>query len=254
VRSALIAALLFVVPTGADVQTNPLRGAGRRPVEPFRIAGNVYYVGAQGISAFLIETSEGLILLDTGTAEMSEGQRANICALGHELADVRIILSSHAHWDHVEGHAAMQEATGARVLAVGDDVAAIASGEDSSAIGGPGWTSVAVDETLADGARVTLGDVTMLAHLTAGHTSIADGYARTFAVLKGLNPDVWVGQHPDMFGMAGKRNRLAGDPASNPFVDPDGYRAFVAGQEATFLEQLADERAQQGTAVGGGAR
>lgn len=298
-RTVLAAAVLFALVLAAPVlpaaapgpaapaQADPLRGVGSQPVEPFRAAGNIYYVGANGISSYIIETNAGLILLDTGTNEMAPGLRANIQKLGHALSDIKIILSSHAHWDHVEGHAAMQKATGAQVMAVGEDAAAIESGVDSSALGGPGWTPVHVDRVLADGDTVTLGDVTMTAHLTPGHTkgcttwtttvtengrqlnvvfvggtsinpgvkligntrhpSIAEDYARTFQVLESLQADVFLAQHPEMYDMAGKAQRLKAGGA-NPFVDPDGYRRFVAAQEAIYTRQLARERAERGGA------
>ena len=281
-KSVLAAGLLvFFGLAAAAAQTDPLRGVGSRPVDPFKVAGNIFYVGANGISAYIIVTPEGLILLDTGTVEMAAGLRANIEKLGHRMSDVKIILSSHAHWDHVEGHAAMQKLTGARVMAVGEDAAAIASGIDSSALGGPNWTPAPVDRTLQDGGTVTLGGQTLTAHLTPGHTkgcttwttavtengrvlqvlflggtsinpgvkllgntrypSIAEDYARTFKTLKSLTPDVFLAQHPEIFDMAGKRTRMAAGGA-NPFIDPDGFRRFVDRQEAAYLRQLGQER------------
>lgn len=92
------------------------------------MAGNIYDVGAAGISAHVITTPEGPILLDTGTREMLPGVRANIEKLGHKMSDVKIIPSSHAHWDHVENHAAMKKLTGAQIMAVDEDAAAISAG------------------------------------------------------------------------------------------------------------------------------
>ena len=149
---------------------NPLRGPGSQPVEPYRVIGNIYYVGAVNISSHIIVTPQGLILVDTGTEQMLPGIRSNIEKLGYRLRDVKIILSSHAHWDHVEGHAAMKELTGAQVMALGEDAAAIASGIDSSAAGAQGWKPTQVDRVLKDGDTVTLGGVTLQAHLTPGHT------------------------------------------------------------------------------------
>ncbi len=91
---------------------NPLRGEASQPVEPYKVIGNIYYVGAVNISSHIIVTPEGLILLDTGTQEMLPGIRTNLEKLGYTLQDVKIILSSHAHWDHVEGHAAIKELSG----------------------------------------------------------------------------------------------------------------------------------------------
>jgi metallo-beta-lactamase class B len=259
-----------------------LRDAGSRPVEPSRIIGNIYYVGAEGISAHIIVTKAGLILLDTGSLQMLPGLRANIEKLGHKLSDVKIILSSHAHWDHVEGHAAMQDLTGARVMAVGEDAKAIASGIDNSALGSSGWKPVKVDRVLKDGDTVELGGVTMTAHLTPGHTKgcttwtmtvdengkpydvvfiggisinegvrligntrhpgIAEDYARTFNTLKALKADVFLAQHPSIYGLAEKMQKLKAGATPNPFIDPEGYQRVVADAEAAYLKQLDQEK------------
>jgi len=285
-RRALLGtgAVAILLTTASLAQTtDPLRGPGSRPVAPFRVIGNIYYVGAAGISAHLIVTPQGLILVDTGTREMLTGLRANIEKLGHKLTDVKIILSSHAHWDHVEGHAAMKDLTGAQVMAVGEDAAAIASGKDNSALGSDGWPPTKVDRVLKDGDTVTLGGVTLTAHLTPGHTkgcttwtttveengqsysvvfigalsinegvklignqrhpSIAADYARAFHVLKGLKPDVFLAQHPSIYGMEEKMKRLASGAPQNPFIDPDGYRRVVSEAEVAYLKQLEREKA-----------
>jgi metallo-beta-lactamase class B len=261
---------------------DPLRDAGSRPVEPSRIIGNIFYVGAEGISSHIIVTKAGIILLDTGTLQMLPGLRANIEKLGHKLSDIKIILSSHAHWDHVEGHAAMKDLTGAQVMAVGEDAAAIAAGVDSSALGAEGWKPTKVDRVLKDGDTVELGGVIMTAHLTPGHTKgcttwtttaeengksyavvfiggisinegvkligntrhpgIADDYARTFRTLKGLKADVFLAQHPSIYGMAEKMQKLKQGTTPNPFIDPDGYRRVVSEAEAAYLKQLEQEK------------
>ncbi len=264
---------------------NPLRGEASQPVEPYKVIGNIYYVGAVNISSHIIVTAEGLILLDTGTQEMLPGIRTNLEKLGYTLQDVKIILSSHAHWDHVEGHAAIQELSGAKVMAVGEDAAAISSGIDNSAAGARGWNPVEVDRVLKDGDKVTLGGVTMQAHWTPGHTkgctawtttveedgesyfvvfvggtginrnlgvklldnkrhpSIVEDYARTFRVLKELPADVFLAQHPSMYGMAEKLERLKVGATANPFVDPEGYQQFLVEEEGKYLRQLEEERA-----------
>jgi metallo-beta-lactamase class B len=261
---------------------DPLRDAGSRPVEPSRIIGNIFYVGAEEISAHIIVTKAGLVLLDTGTLQMLPGLRANIEKLGHKLGDVKIILSSHAHWDHVEGHAAMQDLTGAKVMAVGEDAAAIAAGVDNSALGSAGWKPVRVDRVLKDGETVELGGVIMTAHLTPGHTKgcttwtttveengqsyavvfiggisinegvrligntrhpgIVDDYARTFRTLKALKADVFLAQHPSIYGMAEKMQKLKAGVTPNPFIDPDGYQRVIAEAEAVYLKQLGQEK------------
>jgi len=262
---------------------NPLRGEASQPVEPYKVIGNIYYVGAVNISSHIIVTPEGLILLDTGTQEMLPGIRTNLAKLGYTLQDVKIILSSHAHWDHVEGHAAIKELSGATVMAVGEDAAAISSGIDNSAAGAQGWNPTEVGRVLEDGDKVTLGGVTMQAHWTPGHTkgctawtttveedgksysvvfvggtginrgvkllnnkrhpSIVEDYARTFRVLKDLPADVFLAQHPSMYGMAEKLERLKAGATANPFVDPEEYQRFLVEEEGKYLKQLEEERA-----------
>jgi metallo-beta-lactamase class B len=118
----------------------------------------------------LIATSQGLIWLDTGTREMLPTVQSSIVKLGFQLQDVKILLTSHAHRDHVEGHTAMKHATGAQVMAIAEEAPALSSGKDLSAVADIGREPVAIDRELHDGDGVVLGDVTMHAVLTAGHT------------------------------------------------------------------------------------
>jgi metallo-beta-lactamase class B len=144
-----------------------------RPIEPYQVISNIYYIGTANVSSHIIVTPQGLILLDTGTEEMLPGIQANIKMLGYGLRDVKIILSSHTHWDHVGGHAVMRELTGAQVMALGEDATALVTGIDNSAAGDNSRKArkpTPVDRVLNDGDEVTLGGVTMKALLTPGHT------------------------------------------------------------------------------------
>jgi metallo-beta-lactamase class B len=256
---------------------------GSQTVDAYKVIGNIYYVGSTDISSHVISTKAGLILLDTGTTQMVPVIRANVEKLGFRVEDIKIILSSHAHWDHVEGHAAMQALTGAQVVALGEDATAIANGVDNSALGAQGWRPVKVDRILKDGESVTLGGVTMQAHLTPGHTkgcttwtmtvqegsrsylvvfvggisvnegvklvgntrhpNIIDDYARTFRVLKDLHADVFLAQHPNIYGMAEKLQGLKAGGSPNPFIDPQGYQRAISEAEGRYVKQLAAERA-----------
>jgi glyoxylase-like metal-dependent hydrolase (beta-lactamase superfamily II) len=252
-----------------------------RPIEPFRIVGNIYYVGATNIASYLIATSQGLILLDTGTREMLPMVQSSIVKLGFQLQDVKILLTSHAHWDHVEGHAAMKRATGAQVMAIAEEAPALSSGKDLSAVADIGWEPVAIDRVLHDGDDVVLGDVTMHAVLTAGHTpgcttwtttardsgrsysvvfvcipqaaagvkllgskqqpTLADDLARSLRVLKALNPDIYLDGHPEEI-FAGKLARLRAGDVPSPLVDQAGYRKYLAECEADLQHRLQQER------------
>jgi len=130
VRTILLLAVTFVLTQGSsDAQS--LRERWSQPVEPFQVIDTIYYVGASGISSHIIKTSEGLILIDTGSTLMVPLIQESIEKLGHTITDVKYIVSSHAHWDHVEGHAEMKRRTGAEIVALGKDADAIAKGKDS---------------------------------------------------------------------------------------------------------------------------
>ena len=145
-------------------------GAYSQPVEPFRIVGNIYYVGALNIASYLIATPQGHILIDTGPTEMHDAIARGIEQLGYRVSDVRILLASHAHFDHIEGHALMQRRTAAQVMAMSGDAEALESGHDTSALGAIGWEPVPVSQRLKDGDTVMLGGTTLRAIHAPGHT------------------------------------------------------------------------------------
>ena len=220
------------------------------PVEPFRIIDNVYYVGRENYSSFLITTPEGHFLLDTMVEETVPNLSENIEKLGFDLQDIRFILQAHAHRDHVAGIAKMKELTGAQVLVMAQDEAVLADGgtSDFRGDGSMIWTPVQADRTLHDGEQIQLGGVTMVAHLTPGHTkgctawstvaeengreynvvfvcsnrvsggvpligntkypNIAEDYASGFQTLKSLPCDVFLASHGFMFNLEEKLERL----------------------------------------------
>jgi metallo-beta-lactamase class B len=156
-------------------------GANSQPVEPFRIVGNIYYVGAANIASYLIATPQGHILLDTGTTDMHDGIAGSIGQLGYQVSDVRVLLASHAHFDHIAGHALMQRRTGAQVMAMAGDAEALETGHDMSALGAIGWEPVPVSRRLRDGDTVTLGETTLRAVHAPGHTPGATIWMTTVA-------------------------------------------------------------------------
>ncbi len=173
----LSAAMLSVSPYGA-AERGERSQAESQGVEPFRVIGNIYYVGGQ-YGSYLITTPEGHILHDTGSADMHALIVSNVEKLGFNVRDIRIMISSHAHWDHVEGHAAMKRVTGAQVVALGGDAVALQSGQDNSALGARGWEPVTVDRVIEDGDTVALGGVTLRALWTGGHTQGATMWMTT---------------------------------------------------------------------------
>jgi metallo-beta-lactamase class B len=219
----------------------------RQPFDPVRIVGNVYYVGTRGLSSFLIVTPAGGIIIDSGEAESVPFIRASVERLGFRLSDIKILLAGHAHYDHVGGHADLQRLTGAQVMVMDADREALASGVDRSALGDKGWKPVAIDRVLKDGDTVTLGGVTLTAHLTPGHTQgcttwtmeaveggkkyqtafvcsvtvndgvhlvnnvrvpqIAEHYAQAFKVLHRIKADVFVAEHGSVFALEEKAEK-----------------------------------------------
>ena len=145
-------------------------GAYSQPVQPFRIVGNIHYVGALNIASYLIATPQGHILIDSGMTEMHDGIITSVGRLGYAVSDIRILLASHAHFDHIEGHALMQRRTGAQVMAMTGDAEALESGHDTSALGAMGWEPTPVARRLKDGDTVALGGTTLRAIHAPGHT------------------------------------------------------------------------------------
>jgi len=290
-RSRLVGVLLLVFAVVLQAQ-GPLLTAEQRAQfhgpysqaeEPFRLVGNIYYVGAKNIASYLITTPQGHILVDTGTVEMMPVITANVQQLGFKLQDVKIMLSSHAHFDHVGGHAAMQRATRARVMAIGPDADALAAGKDLSPLGDEGWEKVTVDRVLKDGEAVTLGGTTLKAVWAPGHTpgctvwtttvpdagrmysvalfgcggpnagvnvvgnprfpTLADDALASFRKLKALKPDIYVTGHPQALFM-GKIARMKSGERPHPLDDPGAWTKMLDDAEANFVKRVEAERAQ----------
>ena len=141
---------------------------------PARIFGNAYYVGTCGISAVLIDAPGGLVLIDAATEEAAPAILANIRALGFDPRKVRTLLASHEHLDHVGGLKALQGATGARIFARREAVAALTSGEpdatDPQRGGIPSFKGVTVSSELGDGEALPIADINLTLRATPGHT------------------------------------------------------------------------------------
>src|SRR6516225_9615010 len=133
------------------------------PLPPYKIIGNVYYVGTKGLANFLITTSDGNILINSDFERNIPTIRASVEKLGFRFQDTKILLGSHAHADHMEGDAMVKELTGAKVMAMAEDVPALERMK-------PGDKLHPIDRVLHDGDDVTLGGSTLVAHLTPGHT------------------------------------------------------------------------------------
>lgn len=158
------------VAAAAFAQTNP---AWERPTRPFRIADNLYYVGTEGISVFLITTPAGHILVDGAMASSPTMIEAGISRLGFKPADVKILLSTHAHYDHAAGLARLKRDTGAQLVAGAPDKLALETGRyiGSEEVKAFDFAPVKVDRTVRQGDTVSLGGTTVTAQATPGHTA-----------------------------------------------------------------------------------
>jgi len=144
------------------------------PFPPFRIAGNLYYVGSRGLANYLVTTPQGHILINSDLETNVPMIRDSIEKLGFKFTDVKVLLISHAHWDHDAGSAKIKALTGAKYMVMDGDVAVVESGgkadfqyaNDPAAL----YPAVKVDRVLHDGDEVTLGGAVLVAHLTPGHT------------------------------------------------------------------------------------
>ena len=245
-----------------------------RPFPPHKVIGNVYFVGTAELGSYLITTPAGHILVNTDFESTVPQIRKSVESLGFKFTDIRIIVGSHAHADHMEADALVKEQTGARVMAMEQDVPALKRIT-------PGGKPHPIDRVLHDGDRVTLGSAVMTAHLTAGHTpgcttwstdaseggklyhavivcsvgfnpgyvlvnnreypSIAEDYVRSFATLRKLPCDVFLGAHGSFYDLAGKYARLEkGGP--NPFLDRAGYLAYIDQKEREFNAELQRQK------------
>ena len=236
---------------------------------PHKIVGNLYYVGSESLASFLIVTPAGNILINSDYEATVPVIRDSVEKLGFKFADTKILLGSHAHADHMEGDAMVKELTGAKLMAMQEDMPALLKIT-------PGNKPHVVDHILHDGEEVTLGGTTLVAHLTPGHTrgcttwtmkiasynvviigsigvnpgyqlvdnkevpGIAEEYMRSFKVLRGLPCDIPLGSHPAMYNMAEKYAKL-GKSAANPFIDPEGYQKEIDINEQAFTLRRAEQ-------------
>jgi len=252
---------------------------------PHKIIGNIYYVGTESLSSFLVTTPQGHILIDTIFERNIPTIQDSVQKLGFKFEDIKIVLGSHAHGDHQEGDGLVVKLTGARALAMAEDIPLLQT------MRSPGGIPRPMYETLSDGSEVKLGNVTLIAHHTPGHTpgcttwttKVQEG-GRTYDVLiigsVGVNPgtnlvgnpdlvakyrqsfkflysapvDVPLGSHPAMYNMAEKFAKLKpGSP--NPFIDPAGFKNEITIQETALNNELKRQQTDGPPPPrGGGAR
>jgi metallo-beta-lactamase class B len=278
----LVFSAMLVIQPAARAQ-NPAEWT--QPFPPHRVVGNVYYVGSKGLASYLITTPRGHILINSSMEANVPLIRDSVEKLGFHFSDVKILLISHAHWDHCAGSALAKELTGAQYMVMDGDVPVVESGGKADFQYGNSpdnlYKPAKVDRALHDGDEVKLGDAVLVARKTPGHTKgcttwtmkvadgaksydvvivgspnvnpgyklvnnssypqIAEDYQKMFQVLKALPCDVFLGAHGGYYGMEEKFARLQ-DAGKNPFVDPEGYKLYVAEREQAFRQELKKQQ------------
>jgi metallo-beta-lactamase class B len=279
-----VAILALAFGQAASAQSNP---DWTTPLAPFRIADGLYYVGSKDLASYLVVTRAGNILINS-SLESSPGLiRASVERLGFKYTDIKILLISHAHWDHDAGSARVIEETGAQYMVMDGDVPVVESGGAADfAYANSPYPKAKVDRVLHDGDEVRLGEAVLVAHKTPGHTrgcttwtmkvkqnggktldavivgswnvnpgfrlvdkpqqpasypGITDDYRKTFALLKKLPCDIFLGAHGAYFNMTEKLAKAARDGES-VWIDPDGYKAAVAEREHAFETELHEQQ------------
>ena len=271
----------------ADLFLNTARTALKwdEPAEPAHIFGPIYFVGTKGLGSFLITGSEGHVVLYTGMPGSGPMIERSIARLGFNPKDVKLIVTGHAHCDHVGGHAYLKKVTGAKIAMMREEVELFESGGKLDFQYGNykafAFEPIKVDTVFRDEDKITQGDISIRALLTPGHTKgsttyvmnvidggttyavafpdgtsvnpgyrvarnpsykgIEDNYRRTFRTLEALKPDVWLAPHNEFYGLEAKLKRAATDGAK-AWVDPEGYRKWVAAQKERFEAGVERER------------
>ena len=183
-----LALLMLAASTASFAQLSETDRSWNQPVEPFKIAGNIYYVGANEITSYLITTPKGHIILDGGFKETVPLIKANVAKLGFKIEDVKYLINSQAHYDHAAGLADLKTLTGAKMLASVEDAKLLGrGGKDDPNFGDRFlFDSVTADRTFSDGWKLKLGGTTLTANITAGHTPGCTTW--TMTVVEGGRP------------------------------------------------------------------
>ena len=283
--------LLFCASILAHAEAGP---SFTTPIAPFRIADDLYYVGSQDLASYLVVTPQGNILINANLASSPPLIRTSVEKLGFRWADIKILLNSQAHYDHMAGAAEVIRETHAKNMVMEGDASVVETGGRTDFLSpSPNiltYAPVHVDRVLHDDDTVSLGGVVLTARKTAGHTrgcttwtmrshlpgepagtsrnivivggasfwseyhfvathgrpvsypGIVEDFEHTFAVLRDLPCDVFLGAHGQYFDMLAKLERYPQD-GPRVFIDPAGYKDFVADAQKAFERALTREQA-----------
>ena len=239
---------------------------------PHKIVGNIYYVGTESLSSFLVTTPQGHILINSIYERNQPTIQDSIQKLGFKFEDIKILLGSHAHGDHQEGDGLIVKLTGAKAMAMAEDIPPLQT------MRSPGGIPRPMYEVLHDGSEVKLGSMTLTAHHTPGHTpgcttwtmkiqdagrsydvliigsigvnpgtnlvgnpELVSQYRQSLKFLHSAHVDVPLGSHPAMYNMAEKFAKLKpGGP--NPFIDPASFQNEITIQETALNNELKQQQ------------
>ena len=284
-RTIVILAAFFLASNNLFAQADETSRNWNKPVAPFRIAGNLYYVGAVEITSYLITTPEGHFLLDGGFVETAPQIERNITELRFQLTDVKFLLNSHAHFDHAGGLAELKKVTGAKFVASERDAPLLRSGGHGDFRFGDTLTfpPIAPDQIVHDGEALQLGNQIMIAHLTPGHTMGCTTWTtkiraenKVYAVVfvgsqsaidyKFVGQESYAGITDDFERSFALLKHLPCDiflashgsffhfvekherwlrGDSNAFIDPDGYKTYLRESERDFHNKLGRQKSAQ---------
>jgi metallo-beta-lactamase class B len=248
--AATVIAILYVQWQAAITRNRSI------PDEPFRIAGNLYYVGSTGVTSFLLTGPAGHVLIDGGYPETAPLIIGSIAKLGFDIRDVKVLLNSHSHFDHAGGLRELQEKSGAQLWISAPDAELVATGGRGDRSFGPfrflgvgRFPKPRVDHRFNDGDTIRVGPITLIAHVTAGHTpgctsweipiqdngrelravnvcslsllpfmkfvepesypGIRSDFERSFVTLRALPADIFLASHGSFFNLGRKRRERA---------------------------------------------
>jgi metallo-beta-lactamase class B len=258
-----------------------ISGRWNAPFAPFTVIDNVHYVGTAGVSAWLITSPKGHVLIDGILAQSVPQIIDNIKTLGYNIRDVKTLLNSHAHIDHAGGLAGLQRASGAVMIASAADKPFLESGDiGHGPSAGMTFPPVRVDRIIADGGTVNAGGTTLKAHMTPGHSpgctswslsargkdgamrrvffhcsatvagqslnpeaypGMVDRFRSTFAKIRAVKADIFLANHDNFFDLAAKRQRQSAGDA-NAFIDATELQRFNTLMEQRFNADLAAQK------------
>ncbi|ATP56533.1 subclass B3 metallo-beta-lactamase [Pedobacter ginsengisoli] len=279
-KAALIAIILFACQfANAQAVSTPENTPSEwsAPYQPFRIAGNLYYVGTYDLACYLITTSEGNILINTGLAASADRINKNIETLGFKPTDTRILLTTQAHFDHMAGMAAIQRLTGAKMMVNRGDSSVVADGGKSDYALLSTFEPVKIDRVLNNRDTIKLGAARLVMLNHPGHTKgscsflfdvrdkqrsyrvlianmptivtekkfsevptykqIASDYAYTLREMKKLSFDIWLASHASQFNLH-KKHKPGDKYNPSVFIDKAGYDAALKDLQRQFSNKI----------------